>query len=69
METKPITEGPEGWHRQMARRRLLQRMVIYEHSFARCNKVEHPQEWLRLQTELGEVYREVMQEYGGLTLL
>jgi hypothetical protein len=53
----------------MARRRLLQRMVIYEHSFARCNKVEHPQEWLRLQTELGEVYREVMQEYGGLTLL
>jgi hypothetical protein len=51
--------NPWGWRRQ-----LFHRIEIFELAFARCNKLENPQEWLRLQDELGKMYKEIMEIYG-----
>jgi hypothetical protein len=59
MQVEITRVNPVGW-----RRRLFQRMAVFEYAFARCKKIEHPQEWLRLQDELGKIYKEIMEIYG-----
>lgn len=60
--TTTIDEKLPSWRTENRARELFTRMRIYEEAFARCDKMEHPQEWLRLQDELGMVYREVMNK-------
>jgi hypothetical protein len=64
METKTITVKPAGWHRNKKRLDLVKRMRILERAFSTCNKMDRPQEWLRLQDELREVYKKVMGLYS-----
>ena len=68
METQPITVKPAGWHRQQQqqkhRQKLFGKMRILEKEFSAINRYKHTPEWRQVQSELGNVYKEVMENYG-----
>jgi len=67
-KTQPITVKPAGWHQQQQRQKhqqkLFGKMRILEKAFSAINRYEHTAEWRQIQAELGNVYKEVMENYG-----
>lgn len=64
METKTITVKPAGWHRRQHRQKLFIKMRILEKAFLKTDRYTNTTEWRQVQSELGNVYKEVMENYG-----